>query len=109
MQRTMKWMMVALLGAAFIVFTGAMSACAVTRGQSSVGEYLDDAAITSAIKARFASASSVDATAISVETLNGEVQLSGFARTAGERSDAERIARSVHGVKVVRNDVRVRG
>ncbi len=83
--------------------------CAVTRGQSTVGEYIDDATITTQIKARYADAKSVDATSIKVETLNGEVMLSGFAKTLQERMDAEELARKVTGVKIVRNQIVVRG
>jgi hypothetical protein len=39
--------------------------CAVTRGQSTVGEYVDDAAITTAVKAKMVENKSVDAGAIS--------------------------------------------
>ncbi|QPF73343.1 BON domain-containing protein [Roseateles sp. DAIF2] len=82
--------------------------CAVSRGQSTVGEYIDDAAITTAVKARFVEAKTVDAAAIKVETLNGEVMLSGFAKNSTERSDAERLAHEVKGVKKVKNEVSVR-
>jgi osmotically-inducible protein OsmY len=46
--------------------------------------------------------------AISVETLKGVVQLSGFAKTADERAMAERLARGVSGVRSVKNDIVVR-
>ena len=83
--------------------------CAVTRGQSTVGAYIDDASLTTAIKARYVEASTVDASSIKVETLNGEVMLSGFAKSMTEKMDAERIARSVKGVKMVKNEIAVRG
>jgi osmotically-inducible protein OsmY len=95
----------ALLAATVLVGT---AGCAVTRGQSSMGEYIDDVAITAAVKSRFVDASQVDASAISVETLNGEVQLTGFARNAAERAEAERLARAVRGVKTVSNRIAVR-
>lgn len=82
--------------------------CAVQRDQSSVGEYVDDATITTRVKTRFAEDSTVSAMAIGVETLRGVVQLSGFARTATERSRAETLASTVPGVKGVRNDIIVR-
>lgn len=82
--------------------------CAVTRDQQSVGAYVDDAAITAAVKARFVENKQVDATAISVETLNGEVMLSGFARNLEEKVTAESIARNTKGVKSVRNQIAVR-
>ena len=70
----------ALFAAAFLI---AASGCAVTRGQESVGEYVDDAAITTAVKARFIENRAVDAASMKVETLNGTVLLSGFAETGG--------------------------
>lgn len=82
--------------------------CAVTRGQSSVGEYVDDAAVTTAVKSKFVEAKTVDASSIHVETLQGEVMLSGFAKSATEKADAERLARDVKGVKRVKNEIAIR-
>lgn len=82
--------------------------CAVTRGQSTVGEYIDDTAVTTAVKAKFVESKAVDAAAISVETLNGTVMLSGFAKTSTERAMAESLARSVKGAKAVTNSIQVR-
>ncbi|MBS0555102.1 MAG: BON domain-containing protein, partial [Proteobacteria bacterium] len=73
-----------------------------------VGEYVDDATITTRVKAKFAEDPTVSAMAISVETLRGTVQLSGFAKSATEKSHAEKIARSTSGVKGVKNDIVVR-
>lgn len=82
--------------------------CAVTRGQETVGAYVDDAGITTLVKARMAESPVVSAASISVETLNGTVQLSGFAKSASEKSAAENIARNVRNVKSVRNDIVIR-
>ena len=82
--------------------------CAVTRGQSTVGEYIDDATVTTAVKAKFIEDKTVDAGAISVETLNGTVMLSGFAKSSAEKAAAERIAKGVKGVRSVRNNLNVR-
>lgn len=84
------------------------SGCAVTRGQETVGAYVDDASITTSVKARFVEDKSVDASAISVETLNGTVMLSGFARNSVEKAKAEDIAMRVSGVRSVKNQVAVR-
>ena len=86
----------------------ALSGCAVTRGQESVGAYVDDTAITTSVKARFVDNREVDAASIKVETLNGTVMLSGFAKNGIEKSTAERIARGVNGVKSVKNEIAVR-
>jgi osmotically-inducible protein OsmY len=93
-----------ITAAALLTTTG----CAVTRGQESVGAYIDDATITTQIKSRFVESKAVDAVSIRVETLKGTVLLSGFAKNPEERSVAERIARDVNGVKVVRNEIIVR-
>lgn len=84
------------------------SGCAVTRGQESVGAYVDDTAITTALKARYVDNREVDASSIRVETLNGTVMLSGFAKSANEKSTAEAIAWKVGGVKAVKNEIAVR-
>ena len=73
-----------------------------------VGAYIDDATSTTQIKSRFVASKAVDAASIYVETLKGTVLLSGFAKNPEERSAAERIARDVNGVKVVRNEIIVR-
>ena len=94
----------AALAGITIIGTG----CAVGRGQETAGAYVDDAAITAAVKAKFVEDKTVSAMAISVETLNGTVQLSGFAKSAAEKMQAENIARGVKNVKNVRNDIVVR-
>jgi osmotically-inducible protein OsmY len=82
--------------------------CAVTRGQQSVGASVDDAAVTTAVKAKLTAADAVDAGAISVETLNGTVLLAGFAKTSGEKMSAESLTRGVNGVRQVENRIVVR-
>ncbi len=86
----------------------AASGCAVQRGQETVGAYVDDAAITTSVKTRFIDDKDVDAGAIKVETLNGTVMLSGFAKSQDERMKAQDIAMKVKGVKSVKNGIAVR-
>ena len=96
--------------AAIVAAVALLSAtgCAVTRGQQTVGAYVDDSTITTQIKSRMLADKDVAGTSISVETLNGTVILSGFAKSSTERSTAEMIARDVNGVKAVRNDIALR-
>jgi len=82
--------------------------CAVTRDQSTVGEYVDDATITTRVKAKFADDSVVSAMAIKVETLKGTVQLSGFARSTLEKNRAGQLAEQVPGVRTVDNNITVK-
>ena len=94
----------AAVGVSIITATG----CAVVRDQQTVGAYVDDSAITTAVKAKFAEDKTVNAVAIRVETLNGTVQLSGFAKSQAEKDQAERIARNANHVKEVRNSIVVK-
>ena len=98
----------ALAIAALVGATLATAGCAVVRGQESAGAYVDDAATTTAVKARFVEDKTVDAAAIKVETLKGTVQLSGFAKSNAEKAQAEYLARNTKGVRSVRNDIIVR-
>ncbi len=96
---------------AFVVLTGITlisAGCAVVRGQETAGSYVDDTGITTSIKAKFIDDKIVSASSISVETLNGTVQLSGFAKNAAEKNQAEQIARGTRNVRSVRNDIVVR-
>jgi osmotically-inducible protein OsmY len=97
--------LLALASALTVVTT---TGCAVARDQESVGEYVDDATLTTRVKGKFAADPTVSAMSISVETLKGVVQLSGFAKSSDERAMAEKLARNTSGVKGVRNDIAVR-
>ena len=97
-----------LASALAVIAIATVSGCAVHRGQETVGAYVDDAAITTSLKARYVENKDVDASSIKVETLNGTVMLSGFAKNATERSTAEDIAMKVNGVKSVKNNIVVR-
>lgn len=95
--------------AAIIAVSALFSAgCAVTSGQSTTGEYVDDATITTRVKTRFAEDKAVAASRIQVETLKGVVQLSGFAVSETERQRAAQLAAAVPGVKQVQNSIIVR-
>ena len=91
-------------GATIVTATG----CAVIRGQETAGAYVDDVAITTAVKAKFVEDKTVDAGAIKVETLNGTVALSGFAKSSAEKAQAEFLARNTKGVREVKNNLTVR-
>lgn len=97
-----------LASALAVIVLATASGCAVHRGQETVGAYVDDTAITTSLKARFVENKDVDASSIKVETLNGTVMLSGFAKNANERMTAEDIALKVNGVKSVKNSIVVR-
>lgn len=101
-QKTLAVSVAAALLAGATLFN---SGCAVMRDQQSVGEYIDDSAITASVKARLVEDKTVDAAAISVETLNGVVQLSGFAKSYAEKQRAGTLASQAEGVRKVQNNI----
>ena len=82
--------------------------CADMHGKDSSGAYIDDESITSTVKARLVEDKVVEPAAITVETANGNVVLSGVARSSLEKSTAESIAMKVRGVKGIQNNIAVR-
>lgn len=104
MKKYLRAVTMAALTGVVVVSTG----CAVIRGQETAGAYVDDTAITTSVKAKFVEDKSVDAASIKVETLNGTVALSGFAKSTTEKTQAEKIARATKGVREVRNNLIVR-
>lgn len=96
------------VAAAIVASTLVMGGCASNREQSTMGQMVDDAKITTQIKARFAESPVVSALAIKVDTNNGNVNLSGFAKSSEEKNTAESIARKVPNVRSVKNDIVIR-
>ena len=88
-----------------------LSGCAQDRTpgtEKSAGEVVDDAWITTKVKAAFVEDPMVKALDIKVDTFKGVVQLSGFANSSAEMQRAAEIARGIKGVKSVKNDVRLK-
>jgi hyperosmotically inducible protein len=91
-----------------IVFVGA-SACTATRTQKTAGEQFDDSVLTVKVKAALVDNPVTKARNVDVEVFRGIVQLNGFVDSAAERAQATVAARSVPGVKDVRNNLQVGG
>ena len=83
-------------------------ACASTRTHESTGEYVDDSVITTKVKTLLANDDFFKSFQISVETYKGTVQLSGFVNSRQAVNKAGEIARSVQGVKSVKNNLIVK-
>ncbi len=86
----------------------AVIGCASKDDRQSAGEYVDDAWITSKVKAAFVKDDELSASEINVETYNGTVQLSGFVSDAGDVNHAATVARGIKGVTNVKNDLQVK-
>ena len=82
--------------------------CASTSKQEGTGEYVDNSVITTKIKSLLAADDFLKSFEISVETYKGAVQLSGFVGSQKAVGKAGEIARSVKGVKSVKNDLIVK-
>ena len=77
--------------------------------QSSAGQYVDDAAITTKVKAALVKDAGAKAAAdVKVTTQGGVVQLAGFADSQDEINRAVTAAQNVNGVRSVRNDIRLK-
>ncbi|MGB5103483.1 MAG: BON domain-containing protein [Steroidobacteraceae bacterium] len=85
----------------------AVAACSSTRTQQSAGEVIDDSVLTAKVKVALIEDPVTKAGQINVETYRGVVQLGGFVDNAQQKAQATNVARSVTGVKEVRNDLRV--
>jgi c(7)-type cytochrome triheme protein len=75
----------------------------------SLGEYVDDAVITTKVKAAVLEELSLKSAEINVETFKGTVQLSGFVRSRANIDKAVEVARGIAGVQSVKNDMIVKG
>ena len=91
-----------------LILIATFVACASTPKQESTGEYVDDSVITTKVKSLLAVDDFLKSFRISVETYKGIVQLSGFVGSQKAVDKAGEIARSVKGVKSVKNDLIVK-
>jgi len=82
--------------------------CAGTPTKESTGEYVDDASITTKVKAALVKDDAVKSFQVSVETFKGVVQLSGFVDNADQKAAAARDAAAVPGVSDVKNNITVK-
>jgi osmotically-inducible protein OsmY len=85
-----------------------LASCSVFQGQETAGQYTDDASITAKVKDAFVADAQVKAAEISVQTMQGVVQLSGFVDSAAMEKRAVELAQQITGVKYVRDNIIVR-
>ena len=87
---------------------GQVAGCAMSGGAGPKAQIVDDAVITAGVKAAIVGDPALDVAEIDVETQQGVVQLSGFVGSADSVAAAASVARTVKGVKSVRNDLRLK-
>lgn len=71
--------------------------------RQSVGEYLDDSAVTAKVKTKFMEQKGLDSLDIKVITVDGDVTLMGDVDSANQVGMAESAAKTVDGVRKVTN------
>ena len=98
--------LLALSGA--LALGGLTGGCVATRTSDSTGQYVDDTVITTKVKSALLGDDAVKSFAVSVETVKGVVQLSGFVDTSAQKSAAGHDATTVPGVKDVKNNLIVK-
>ncbi|MBN1930307.1 MAG: BON domain-containing protein [Desulfobacterales bacterium] len=94
-----------IIGFFLVVF---IVGCAGTHWRESTGEYIDDTAITTKVKAGIFDDPMLKVLQINVESFKGIVQLSGFVNSEQASARAAEIANSVKGVKAVKNSLVVK-
>jgi len=93
----------------FVVLIVALAmGCASTPKHEGTGEYVDDTVINTKVKAAVFNEPSLKSAEINVETFKGVVQLSGFVSSQADINKAVEVARSVPGVKSVKNAMRLK-
>jgi hyperosmotically inducible protein len=87
--------------AAIVIAVLILMGCTAMTGRQSVGEAVDDTAITAKVKSSLLADSVVRASTIDVDTTNGAVSLNGIVKSEQERQRAIQLAQSTQGVRVV--------
>jgi len=91
-----------------LLLIAAFVACASSHKHESTGQYVDDSVITTKVKSLIAADDFLKSFDISVETYKGIVQMSGFVDSQKAVTKAGQIARSVKGVRDVKNNLIVK-
>ena len=88
------------------IVVGLLAGCQAMTGRTA-GQNVDDATLTTMVKTELAKEKLGTLTRVDVDTTSGVVSLNGVVTTPEARSQAEKIARNVNGVKKVINNLQV--
>ena len=108
--KTTRQNLLPVLATALLVITGSslFVGCGPTPTTESTGQLVDDSVVTTKVKSALLADESVKSFAISVETLKGVVQLSGFVDNAAQKTAAGAVAAAVPGAREVKNSLIVK-
>ena len=81
--------------------------CRIVNHDETTGQYVDDTTISARAKAALIKDNNVKSSDFSIEVYQGNVTLTGVAKTPTEAKLAEADIRSIDGVKSLKNDVRI--
>jgi hyperosmotically inducible protein len=104
MKQISKYLSAVFLAVLLVTTVG----CASTSKQEGTGEYVDDAVITTKVKAAIFNEPTLKTFEINVETFKGVVQLSGFVSSQASINKAIEVTRQVKGVVSVKNSMRIK-
>lgn len=92
---------------AIVILTLVTGPALVAGAADSIGTKLDDAGITTKVKAKLTTDSVKNLVKVHVDTKDGVVHLAGTVPSEADKAEAERLARGTDGVKDVTNSLTV--
>jgi osmotically-inducible protein OsmY len=96
------------IGLSSLALVSGITGCAGDRYTQSTGEHIDDHGTSSNVKKTFGNDTQYKYGGVNVETFKGVVQLSGFVNSKDEKKRAGDLAKTVEGVKDVKNNLIVK-
>ena len=88
-----------------LVGAGLLSGCVALSPSETPEQFMNSSIITSSVKARLANTAGLETLSLTVQTLNGDVLLSGFAQNEKQKKMAEYVALTTEGVNRVINHI----
>jgi hyperosmotically inducible protein len=93
------------LSAVAVVALLAATGCQVMHHEETAGQYIDDATLSARAQAALVQDKNVKSADFSLEVNQGNVTLTGVAKSPAEAKQAEQDIRAIDGVKSVKSDV----
>lgn len=91
-----------------VALIGGLTGCAGNRHTQSTSERTDDKADSSRVRRALSADTQYKYGDVTVQTFNGVVQLSGFVNSRDQKNRAGDLAKNVHGVRGVENNITVK-
>jgi osmotically-inducible protein OsmY len=82
-----------------------MSGCVAVSPNETPEQFMNSSIITTSVKARLANTAGLETLSITVQTLNGDILLSGFAQNQKQKTTAGQVAENTQGVRKVINHI----